>query len=172
VTSSGDAYCVGGAFCYPTIGGPGCVGDRFSFYTSIISAVLVPSVYTSPSTTAWTNTTLYPDLSSMDSGYQDVNNPSCVANSGYIYCVGGGALGNGVNATYFAQLTPSGIGNWTGTSVYPALVASASCVTYSSYIYCINGFPSNPNGDNPVSTSFYAPLSSSGIGRWLPANQF
>jgi hypothetical protein len=174
VTSSGDAYCVGGAVCYETIAGPGCVADRHSFYTVLVSGggVQLPPGQSSDSPSAWANATSYPDLTSLDSGYQDVNNLSCVADSGYIYCVGGGPEGGGVNATYFAPLSSSGIGSWTASTDYPVGIASASCVTYSGYIYCINGISALVPAGTAVPTSYCAPLSSSGIGAWLPTDDF
>jgi hypothetical protein len=172
VTSSGDAYCVGGAFCYATIAGPGCVADRFSYYAVLSSGIHAPPGQSPVAKSAWANTTSYPDQTSLDFAYQDVNSLSCVADSGYIYCVGGGPAGGGVNATYFAPLSSSGIGSWTATTDYPVGVASASCVTYSGYIYCINGIAALGPAGVEVPTTYYAPLSSSGIGAWLPTNDF
>ena len=174
VTSSGDAYCVGGALCYETIAGPGCVADRYSFYTVLGSGrgIQLPPGASADSPSAWANATIYPDLASLDSSYQDVDNLSCVSASGYIYCVGGGPEGGGVNATYFAPLSGSGIGSWTATTDYPVGIASASCVTDSGYIYCINGVATLGPAGTAVPTSYYAPLSGSGIGPWLPTSDF
>jgi hypothetical protein len=171
VVASGDAYCVGGADCYETISGPGCVADRFAFYASVNDGIQAPPGR-SASPSPWANTTEYPDQPTLDNDYQDVNDLSCVASSGYIYCVGGGSSDESSNSTFFASVSDTGIGSWNATTIYPVDVTSASCVTSDGYIYCINGIAVQPTTGEAIPASYYAPLSSAGIGDWLPTSDF
>ncbi len=94
---------------------------------------------------------------------------SCVASGDYMYCVGGyngTTSGNGrgqLNNTYYALLSPAGIGLWKSTTAYPTGIQDESCVASSSYIYCVGGDDA-PNA--LTSATYYAPVSPSGIGSW------
>lgn len=122
-------------------------------------------------TVNWGYTYQYPDNTF------DFQN-SCVVNSSYEYCVGGYAQVNPnnpsealvmENATYYTKLTSSGVSGWTSTKPYPHGIYAQSCVTYNHYIYCVNG-----QGDENAyaNLSYYAPLSSNGIGNWVESNTF
>lgn len=96
---------------------------------------------------------------------------SCLASSGYVYCVGGTdeATGNDTTSTYFAPVLSDGLGNWTATSPYPIAVDSESCVPASGYVFCMGG-ENETSGLSSSATDtasvWYATLSSSGIGTW------
>ncbi|MDA4122513.1 MAG: hypothetical protein OK456_04945 [Thaumarchaeota archaeon] len=107
-------------------------------------------------TLAWGTTSSYP-----------VNEwtSSCVASSGYIYCVGGNGGESGTTAldsVYYAQLSGSGVGPWMNTTAYPTVVTEESCVTSSNTIYCIGG----SNGSSTLNQVYYASLSGEGVGSW------
>lgn len=146
VASSGYAYCVGGTYDDS--------GDDVasSYYTSLSSNGIVGK---------WNSTTAFPIT---------VDSQSCVASTGYIYCVGGFDEAEGTNATsypstsvYYAPLSSSGIGSWSISTSYPAGIYLPSCSAAGGYIYCVGGVDSSGNA---VSTNYYAPLSSSGVGTW------
>jgi hypothetical protein len=151
VVYSGDIFCVGGS--YDT--GPDDIA--YSYYTSLNNGAVG----------TWNATTAYPT---------PVDTLSCVAYSGYIYCVGGNSEASGsasaIDATYnlvwYAPVSSSGIGNWTQTFTYPAVYLPA-CYTTGGYIYCIGGVDSSGNGVGDV---YYAPLSSSGIDRWTQTTSY
>ena len=92
-----------------------------------------------------------------------------VADSGYVYCVGGGAG----SKVFYAQLPSSGVGPWTETTDYGAasgstgsggiVIDSNACVDDNGSIYCIGGTSAN---FTVVSIVFSAPVSSNGVGAW------
>jgi hypothetical protein len=156
VNSTVYVYCIGGQ---DVIAGP-----RNDVYTS--SAVSSSS----GNITSWTpDTNLYP---------QTIYGQSCVASSGYVYCVGGtyDDSGDDVNASYYAPLSSNGVvGAWSSTKSLPIAVDSQSCVASSGYIYCVGGI-GEALGTNatsyPSNLVYYAPLSSSGIGSWSKSNSY
>ncbi len=95
---------------------------------------------------SWTTTTPFPTGASYE---------SCVTYGDYVYCAGG----------YYATISSSGIGTWMKTTSYPDNLTGESCVTYDGYIYCFGGWTGCPC--TVTSGTFYAPLSSSGIGTWV-----
>ena len=117
VTNSGFIYCVGGT----------------TFPTGITDAVYFAPI-TSSGVGLWASTTSYPVL---------VAEQSCVTNSGFIYCVGGGT-----DLVSFAPISSSGVGTWTTTNSYPFTIFEQSCVTRASLIYCVGGNP--PTGTSAV----------------------
>jgi hypothetical protein len=152
--------CVNGAAYIYCVGGMDAnEGPRNAVYTS--SAISSSS----GNITSWTpDSNLYP---------QTVYGQSCVASSGYVYCVGGTYDDNGddVNASYYAPLGSNGeVGTWNVTRSFPIYVDSESCVASSGYIYCVGGV-GEAEGTNdtsyPSNYVYYAPLSSSGIGSWI-----
>jgi len=111
----------------------------------------------------WNRTTSYPS-----STYGFINGISCVASGGYIYCIGGF---NGtslmdlrayLNRTYYARLSPTGVGPWMRATDYPIETQGQSCVASSSYIYCVGGL----GHPTHIIDVYYASLSPSGIGPW------
>ncbi len=91
------------------------------------------------------------------------------------------------NASYYASLSSGGIGGWASTNRYPVDV-SPSCVSSGEYIYCVapNFFvctsfnnvysayggivSSTCTSSKEVPGTYYASLSSGGIGGWTPTN--
>lgn len=61
------------------------------------------------------------------------------------------------------------LGEWTPTTNYPLQVAGESCFVYSNNAYCLGGF--DVKGKD-YANSYYAPLSSSGIGAWTPTKPY
>jgi hypothetical protein len=145
VAYGGYAYCIGGQHDGE--------GDDIasSYYSQMTSTGLGP----------WESTTAYP---------VPVDSSTCVASSGYVYCIGGDNETTGTNSTYvqsntdwYASVSSSGIGTWKETTAYPTGADYPSCGATATEIYCTGGFNSTYSG---VSNSYYAPISSSGIGSW------
>jgi len=153
VVDAGFVYCVGGtddpngddtnsSYYAPLTGGDGGIG-------------------------AWNSTTAFP---------VPIDSQSCVGSSGYVYCVGGNNETDGIdadsvatNSVWFAPLSSAGIGRWSHTTAYPEGVLFPSCFAAGGYVYCVGGADSN---DNPVSTDYFAPLSSSGVGAWTQTTAY
>jgi hypothetical protein len=151
VNYSAHVYCIGGIY--------DDAGDdvNSSYYASLSNGEV----------SSWKYTTSYP---------ASADTLSCVASSGYIYCVGGTAESNGLNATaagsnsvWFAPLTTSGIGNWSLTSSYPSNVYYPICYASQGYIYCLGGADGNSNA---VDSVYYAVLSSTGVGAWTATTPY
>jgi hypothetical protein len=152
VASAGYVYCVGGSY--------DSEGDDLasSYYAQQTSGGALGN---------WSSTTPYPI---------PADTMSCVSSSSYIYCVGGVNETDGSNAdaaatnsVWFAPLSSSGIGAWEHTVPYPASVQYPTCYTAGGYIYCIGGADVN---DNSVGTTYYATLSSSGVGTWTATTPY
>ena len=138
VVDSGSVYCIGG----------------FTSSTGSINAVYFASL--SPSgVVSWSATTNYPTT---------IQDQSCVASSGFVYCIGGTTVPcclSNPNGVYFAPLSSSGVGSWSATANYPTTIYGHSCVVDSGLAYCIGGIATSST--NAV---YFAPLSSSGVGSW------
>lgn len=105
----------------------------------------------------WTSTTSYPI---------HVAGDSCVTYSDYMYCVGGfDANGDDYDASYYAQLSPSGVGSWSAATPYPEKVDSATCFTEAATIYCVGG----ENATRVLSNVYTTSVSPSGLGKWSSA---
>ncbi|MDE1870358.1 MAG: hypothetical protein KGH71_05255 [Candidatus Micrarchaeota archaeon] len=96
---------------------------------------------------------------------------TCAASGGYVYCVGG-YTGSVVNNVYYAAVSGSGTGAWSPTTNYPIPIYDANCAIYGNVIYCIGG---GSSGFAPLTYTYYAPISSGGVGAWslttpYPAN--
>lgn len=116
----------------------------------------------------WTATTPYP----FPVSYQ-----SCSAYSGYIYCVGDWWYPK-QNATEYAPISEGGIGQWVNTTPYPQPFYWGTCAINNGYIYCVGGgqvehAPGAKDGDvfqiignRSSSLTFFASVSSKGIGTW------
>jgi hypothetical protein len=97
-----------------------------------------------------------------------VDYESCVTDSYFLYCVGGGFVGA---AVYYAQLgLHGGAGPWKSTTSYPVSIQSEACVTFpvrvgqDATILCVGG----DSGGSPTNQSYAAQLSPDGgiIGPW------
>ncbi len=98
----------------------------------------------------------------------------CSISNNYIYCVGGGNY-NSSYAAYYAPVSNSGIGTWKSTTRYPTGLYDAGCTISNNYIYCVgSGYLANISSANITSLQdvYYAPVSSSGIGNWIPATMY
>ncbi|MDA4117640.1 MAG: hypothetical protein OK455_04775 [Thaumarchaeota archaeon] len=148
VTSSGYIYCVGGDDLGTT--------SSAVYYAPISSSGIGP----------WKATTSYP---------VSVYAESCLAYSGYIFCIGGDSTGlNGLDSTYYAPLSASGVGSWTNTTNYPTKIESGSCTVSSGYVYCIGGrYLAYPPQDNYARDAvYYTTISSSGLGGWVGTTSY
>jgi hypothetical protein len=67
-----------------------------------------------------------------------VDEASCAALSGEIYCVGGYTGPTISSDVYQAALSSSGVGQWVAATNYPSGVWAESCVA-SNGIYCVGG---------------------------------
>ena len=142
ISDLGQACVVSGSYIY-------CVGGADSdsvFYAQLSSSGV----------SSWTNTTQFP---------RDASSESCAASGGYIYCIGWDT-----DEFYYARLSSSGVSSWSATTSYPLSVRGASCVATSGYIYCVGGEVSP--FFVPISSVYYARLTSSGIGTWMASDQF
>ncbi|MDA4114181.1 MAG: hypothetical protein OK474_09065 [Thaumarchaeota archaeon] len=151
VAYSGSAYCVGGTY---DDGGDDVAS---SYYASLTGGTLG----------SWSPTTAFPI---------PVDSQSCVASSGYIYCVGGNNETDATNAdsissnsVWFAPLSSSGIGSWIHTTAYPQNLYFPTCFATVGYIYCLGGADGN---NNAQSTDYYATLSSAGVGAWTKTTAY
>jgi hypothetical protein len=152
-----------------------CVGGQNSTGTDL-SDVFVAHVSSSGTVDAWNETTDYGAASGTSgSGGLGVEFTSCVAYTGYIYCVAGAtSVAPGTTSkVYYAPLLSTGVGAWTETTDYGAASGTTgaggirtfllSCSEVSGYIFCVG------DGSSKV---FYASLSSSGVGAWTETTDF
>lgn len=67
-----------------------------------------------------------------------------------------------------SRASTAGIGSWSQTTSYPASVAYQGCFSDGGDIYCVGGISnmSFSSSSPPPSPSYFAPLSSSGVGQW------
>ncbi len=162
VTENGYIYCTGG-------------DSSKVFYAQLSSSGVGP----------WTETTDYGAASgSSGSGGVTIDSNACVADSGYIYCIGGTASFKAVSDVFYAPLSSSGVGAWTQSTDYGATSGSTgsggipiygtACVLYSPYVICINGDTTNNAGTAGVYygqdeeiASWYVASNSFGPGYWL-----
>jgi len=152
VFSSGYVYCIGGM--------DDANGDdvNSSYYAALGAGGVVGT---------WTSTTGYPI---------PLDTQSCVASSSYVYCVGGYNETDGTSAdtatsssVWYAPISSSGIGQWAETTPYPANFFLPTCVAAGGYVYCTSGIDENGNS---VGASYYAALSSSGVGPWTSTSAY
>jgi hypothetical protein len=150
--NSGYVYCVGGMY------DDGGDDVNSSYYAPLTSGGAVGK---------WDSTTSYPI---------SLDTESCVASTGYIYCVGGvnetdatEADATPTNSVWYASISSSGIGAWIHTTSYPEDVYYPTCFVANGYVYCLGGADSNGNS---LSTDYYAPLSSGGVGAWTETTAY
>lgn len=152
VESGGYIYCVAGAT------------------NSGISSKVYFAQLSSSGVGPWTETTDYgATTGSSGKGGLPVFQLSCVTDSGYVYCVGGGAG----SKVFYAQLSSTGVGPWAETTDYGAVsgstgsggivIDSNACIENAGTIYCVGGTSANYS---VVSDVFSATLGSSGVGAW------
>jgi len=161
--STGPSYptAIDSAACVNATAGIYCVGGED--YPNNVDNVYYAPV-SSSGMGAWSSVTSYPNA---------LAGISCVVYSGYIYCVGGfDGSGDEVSSTYYASVS-SGLGSWSGTTQYPLAVDRESCSVHGGDIYCVAGeTESGSNTNSPITSVYYATLSSSGIGQWNSAQSY
>jgi uncharacterized protein (UPF0333 family) len=140
-------YCVGTSFCSDGITSP---GYNETYYAPISSTGVG----------AWSSTTTYP-INTMNYG-------TCSIYNGFIYCVGNNNPSNVLQKqVYYAPISSTGIGAWTGTASYPVSMFFSGCSIYNGYLFCVGTF-----GTSSSTEDYYAPLSipslgmSNGVGAW------
>jgi len=140
---NGNVYCVGGD---NSTGSQNAV-----YYAPILSSGIGH----------WTASTPYPTA---------VHNQACSISGGYIYCVGGDDDGNEFDQAYYARiLTSNEVGSWIATTPYPYYIEDQACDAYNGYIYCVGGWAA---GGAHISYTYFAPLSSEGIGTWTASTPY
>ncbi|HET6331653.1 MAG TPA: hypothetical protein VFG30_00475, partial [Polyangiales bacterium] len=125
------------------------------------------------SASSWTADVYFAPLSSLGIGAWTASTPfphvagaQCMTDSGYMYCVSVTPDPPYVRDAYYAKISSSGVGAWVPTTAPPSM--TAGCVSSGGYAFCFgagNCPPTSP-GSDCYSPSYYAPLTSSGIGTW------
>jgi hypothetical protein len=150
--------------------------------TSTLSTTLT-EMSTATSTATWTETAYFPTPETGQLGVWNETtsypfapgNLSCVVNDGFVYCVGGYNDTSPLNITesndtFYASLSPTGVGQWIRTTDYPMAIGDESCISSSDYIYCVGGFSGSGTGGaltgQTVADVYYASISPSGIESW------
>ncbi len=148
--------------------GPGiyCVGG----YSQSLPYAINSVYYSYPSANGiseWYSTTPYP---------LNIIYPSCFASGQYLYCTGGRQdiaingsklYTNVTGESYYARITQGGLGGWNATTAYPLRAEYQSCAAYGGRVYCVGGTSEDVEPSLPaLPYSFYANLSSNGIGEW------
>jgi hypothetical protein len=189
VSSAGYIYCVGGlagpdnnvtadVFFAPLspsgigtweqttsfpnpIGVPPCVVDSSYVYCVTQNA-------TGPFLPAGDTYFAHLSAAGVGSWTESSQNPSspvgCAASGGYVYCFGSAcpALPSPCTVpSYYAPLSPDGVGNWTLTSDLPTAFQSTYVSAAGAYEYYFT-----------ATNTLVANLSSSGIGSWIPSTAY
>jgi len=153
VTSSSYIYCVGGN--NETDGSDADATPTNSVWFAPLSSSGIGN---------WSLTTAYPT---------NVYYPVCYTAASDIYCLGGADdNGNSLGTSYYATLSPSGVGAWTSTTAYPVSGTGQACVISSGNILCVGGETSGGNSPSYTNAVYYAPISSVGIGTWKQSTSY
>ena len=90
----------------------------------------------------------------------------CLANAGYVYCVGGQDYdSNPYSNVYSSAISSSNLTSWTAGPSYPTNIMAQACVAFSGYVYCVGG-TYDAAGDD-IATSYYTSISQTGtLGSW------
>ncbi len=150
--------------------GTGCYSGSNQMFTLVVNNAMTETAEftsTSSSTSSTTSSTVSSTTSTSTTSTSTSSTATTTVPSTYIYAVGSypnaSAIGSMTNSTYFAGLGSGGIGAWTQTATLPIKFNPGhGCNIYNNYIYCVGFAPTG--GSNNL--SFYAPISSSGIGSW------
>lgn len=127
-------------------------------------ALFVLSYFVGPSSSGstWVGGQDYP---LQVSGTPGVVGQSCFNGTATIYCVGGiDYNGDSRNNVYSATVSAAGMSGWTAQGNYPQTVGLQSCVSSGGFAYCVGG--SYDDAGDDVASSYFAPLTGSGIGSW------
>jgi hypothetical protein len=129
---------------------------------AVLALFLYSSFATSGSSGTWRSGPSYP---LQVGGTPGVVGQSCFNGTATIYCVGGiDYNGNSRNNVYSAAVSSAGMSGWTAEGNYPQLVGLQSCVSSGGFAYCVGG--SYDDAGDDLSSSYYAQLTSSGVGPW------
>jgi hypothetical protein len=140
VEQSGYIYCIGGQ--QENLAGGTGANTNFPT-TEAYYAPLSPSGIGS-----WSTTSAYP---------QALSSPSCVANSGDAFCLGGYSITEISNSSvYSSEISSSGVGPWSAMSQYPVPFDLSSCVSDFSNVYCIGGRSLETSGLSILSSVYFA----------------
>ena len=158
---------INGQSCVAYSGYVYCVGGTYDDNQDDVASSYFAPLGEGGATGNWTSTTTYPI---------PIDSQSCVTSMAYIYCVGGNNETDGTNAdsvssnsVWYAQLSSSGIGAWSHSTAYPKDVYFPSCFAAGGFVYCLGGADGN---NNPLSTDYYASLSSAGVGAWTQTTAY
>jgi N-acetylneuraminic acid mutarotase len=164
---AGGNYGVVGQSCVSDAAYVYCVGGTDPSFNT--SSRAFSSAFSGAVVGTWTSATnQYP---------KSVTTQSCVASSGFLYCVGGtyDSAADDTALSYFTPITSGTIGAWSPTTSFPAPVDSQACVASVGYIYCVGGTieTAGTNATSDLSNSaWYASLSSAGIGTWMRTSSY
>ncbi|MDE1846225.1 MAG: hypothetical protein KGH53_03025 [Candidatus Micrarchaeota archaeon] len=149
---NGYVYCVAG----------GCDGTG-SNSCGLTTNLAYSAALSSGSVGAWSSRTSYP---------LRVRDLSCVADSGYLYCVGGvdPFAGTSLNLVYSAPISAGTIGSWSASTSLPILAQYPACTTSNGYIYCVGGYMSGSTGAS--SAAYVAPISGGAVGAWSASTPY
>jgi|SRR5271157_28525 len=134
----GYIYCVNG---YPNAPTYGIVnGINSAYYARILPSGELGS---------WLATTPYPIATA--------DHKTCAISNSSLYCTGGLGIAY-TNSTYYAPLTPNGIGSWSQASNHPSKLRSMSATAYNGYLYYIGGTDWSPERnpfENVITNTIY-----------------
>ena len=69
-------------------------------------------------------------------------------------------------------MSPSGVGPWTPTTNYSTEIVNQSCIASGGYIYCVGGSTAGSPTAVYTNAVYFAPLSSSGVGKWVKTTNY
>ncbi len=97
-------------------------------------------------------------------------NPTCITNSGYVYCIGGEYQSSswGAKTIYYTKPSDTGV-TWNIGVGYPILSAYSSCVSEYNTTYCVGGWG---GGFVDTNETFYHNASSPGVGVWVESTPY
>jgi hypothetical protein len=90
---------------------------------------------------------------------------SCSGYGGYVYCLAD-------DQVHYASISSTGVGTWSNSTPYPGTASyyPPACAASAGYIYCVGGTNGNPS--SVTDAVYYAPLSSSGVGKWAQTTDY
>jgi hypothetical protein len=107
----------------------------------------------------WRHTTSYPI---------PFSEGSCASNGADVYCLSdSSSASNATGQTYFANVTPKGIGPWKSATSYPIPFSLGSCTTYNNFIYCVG-----TNSGTNLKGVYYTQTSINGVGTWSQTTSY
>ncbi len=171
-STNGDPAGAGGIGCSISNNYIYCVGSNTGSFTNVYYAPV-----SSTGIGAWSSAAAAPyPFAVADTG--------CAITGGYIYCVGTQGT-SPYNQVYYAPVSTPGVGAWTSTTNYPISMQDAYCVVQGYSGGFMGGGGTNTGSASTSTTTvpqdiyctgtlgtatgretYYAPISSTGIGAW------